>query len=57
MLKLVAEDYPLTWTEVDIEEDEECHEKYMLMIPVIEREGSVVLYGSFGYVDIVDMVE
>lgn len=57
MLQLVQEDYPLTWTEVDIEKDDESHEKYMLMIPVIEKEGAVLLYGSIGYIDILEFFE
>ncbi|MEK5068571.1 glutaredoxin family protein [Sporosarcina sp. FSL K6-1508] len=52
MMKLVQEDFPLTWTKVDIETDDESHEKYMLMIPVIEKDNTVLLYGSIGYVDI-----
>jgi glutaredoxin len=56
MMKLVQEDYPFTWTKVDIETDDESHEKYMLMIPVIEINGVPVLYGSIGYVDIVDLL-
>lgn len=55
MMKLVQEDFPLTWTKVDIETDDESHELYMLMIPVIEIDSVPVLYGSIGYVDIVDL--
>ncbi len=55
MMKLVQEDFPLTWTEVNIETDDESHEKYMLMIPVIEKDGNVVLYGSIGYVDLIGL--
>ncbi|MER2089079.1 MAG: glutaredoxin family protein [Sporosarcina sp.] len=55
MMKLVQEDHPLTWTQVNIETDDESHEKYMLMIPVIEKDGEPVLYGSIGYLDIIDL--
>ncbi|MCM3745346.1 glutaredoxin family protein [Sporosarcina luteola] len=55
MMKLVQEDYPLTWSTIDIETDDESHEKYMLMIPVIEKEGEVLLYGSIGYIDLIDL--
>ena len=55
MMKLAQEDFPLTWTEVDIQTNDEIHEKYMLMIPVIEKNGEVVLFGNIGYVDIVEL--
>lgn len=55
MMKLVQEDFPLTWTKVDIETDDKSHEKYMFLIPVIEKNGDVMLYGSIGYTDIIDL--
>ena len=55
MMQLAQEDVPLTWTEVNIEEDDEVHEKYMLMIPVIEVNGNVALFGSIGYVDVLEL--
>ncbi len=55
MMKLAQEDFPLTWTKVDIETDDESHEKYMLMIPVIERNGDALLHGSIDYMDIIDL--
>ena len=55
MMKIVEEDYPLTWTTVDIRSDDKIHEKYMLMVPVIEKNGEVVLFGNIGYVDIVTL--
>jgi glutaredoxin len=55
MMQLVQEDYPLTWTEIDIQSDDEIHEKYMLMVPVIEKDGDVLLYGNIGFVDIVEL--
>lgn len=57
MMKLVQEDYPLTWDEVNIEMDDESHEKYMLMIPVLEKDGDVLLFGSIGYVEIINLYE
>lgn len=55
MMVLAAEDFPFTWTTIDIETDDELHEKYMLMIPVIEKGGDVLLYGNIGFVDIVSL--
>ena len=55
MMKLAQEDYPFSWTEIDIEADDDIHEKYMLMVPVIEKDGDVLLYGNIGYVDVVGL--
>jgi glutaredoxin len=55
MMQLVQEDFPFTWTEIDIQSDDEIHEKYMLMVPVIEKDGDVLLYGKIGFVDIVEL--
>lgn len=57
MMKLVKEDYPLTWTTVDIQLDDEIHEKYMLMVPVLEKEGEVLMYGNIGYAELVILLE
>ncbi|MBE1554871.1 glutaredoxin family protein [Sporosarcina limicola] len=55
MLQLAQEDVALTWTEINIEDDDDSHEKYMLMIPVIEKDGEVLLHGSIGYVDVLEL--
>ncbi|MGG0666935.1 glutaredoxin family protein [Lederbergia citrisecunda] len=57
MMKLVQEDFPLTWSTIDIETDDESHEKYMMMIPVVEKDGEVLVYGSIGYIDLIDLFE
>lgn len=57
MMKLVQEDYPLTWTTVDIRSDDTIHEKYMLMVPVLEKDGEVIMYGNINYVDLVLLIE
>ncbi|MDS9472695.1 glutaredoxin family protein [Sporosarcina pasteurii] len=57
MMKLAQEDYPFTWTSVDIQTDDDIHEKYMLMVPVLEKDGEVLLYGNIGYIDLVDLFE
>ncbi|MTD31685.1 glutaredoxin family protein [Planomicrobium sp. YIM 101495] len=54
MLGLVQEDFPVEWNEVNIERDDVLHEKYMLMIPVLERDGEIVLYGNIGYADLIE---
>lgn len=57
MLNLVQEDFPVDYKEVNIEEDEQLHEKYMLMIPVLEQEDEVLLYGNIGYADLLEALE
>ena len=57
MLKLVQEEYTFTWSTIDIRADDAIHEKYMLMVPVIEYEEKVVVYGNIGYVDVVLFME
>lgn len=57
MLKLVQEEYAFTWSTIDIRADDAIHEKYMLMVPVIEYEEKVVVYGNIGYVDVVLFME
>ena len=57
MMKLIQEDYPLTWTTVNIEEDDNKHEQYMLMIPVVEKEDTVLCSGNISYIDLVSLFE
>lgn len=57
MMKLVQEEYDFSWSTVDIRSDDEIHEKYLLMVPVIEIDGEVALYGNIGYVDLVLSLE
>jgi len=55
MMQLVQEDFPFTWTEIDIQTDDELHEQYMLMVPVIEKNGEVLLSGNIGYIELVEL--
>jgi len=57
MLELVREDFPFEYKEVDIESDDAIHEKYMLMIPVVEKDGQVVIYGNIGYIELLEALE
>jgi len=57
MLELVAEDIPLHIQELNIEDDEQIHEKYMLMIPVIEYKGSIIQYGNIDYATLYEALE
>ncbi|WP_146553652.1 glutaredoxin family protein [Rummeliibacillus sp. SL167] len=53
-LNLVREDIPFEMTEVNIEEDDAIHEKYMLMIPVVEKDGQIIQYGALDYVTLLE---
>lgn len=57
MMHLVQEEYRFTWSTVDIRTDDQLHEKYMLMVPVIEYNEEVALYGNIGYVDLMLFME
>ncbi|MDX1807379.1 MAG: glutaredoxin family protein [Paenisporosarcina sp.] len=49
MLELVKEDIYLDVEEINIEEDDELHEKYLLRIPVIESKGQIIQEGRIDY--------
>lgn len=57
MLQLVQEDFELDVQEVDIESDEALHEKYMLMIPVVEKDSKTIIYGNIGYIELLEALE
>ncbi|SDO03842.1 Glutaredoxin-like domain [Psychrobacillus sp. OK028] len=54
MLKLVREDVEFEINEINIEKDDALHEKYMLMIPVIELEDKIIQYGQVDYATILE---
>ncbi|MGE6488951.1 glutaredoxin family protein [Paenisporosarcina sp. NPDC076898] len=49
MLELVKEDVVLHIEEINIEDNDDIHEKFLLRIPVIEREGVVIQEGRVDY--------
>ena len=49
-LTLVQEDIPFKIEILNIEDDDALHEKYMFMIPVVEKDGQVIQYGQLDYV-------
>lgn len=55
-LKLVQEELGFSIEIIDIEQDEAIHEKYMLMIPVVEKDGSVIQYGNIDYVTLMEQL-
>ncbi|TWT24335.1 glutaredoxin family protein [Planomicrobium sp. CPCC 101110] len=57
MIGLVQEDFPLEYQEINIETDHDLHEKYMLMIPVLEKDRKILLYGNIGYADLLGALD
>lgn len=51
-LKLVQEDMDFELEVINIEENEQLHEKYMLMIPVVEKDNEIIQYGNLDYVNL-----
>ena len=49
-LRLVQEDIPFKIEILNIEDDDALHEKYMLMVPVVEKDGNIIQYGQLDYV-------
>jgi len=56
ILALVAEDVALDVTYINIEEDDELHEKYLIMIPVVTKGEEVIQYGQLDYLTLLDAV-
>lgn len=54
LLKLVQEDANFEIEIKNIEEDDALHEKYMLMIPVVEKSGSIIQYGQLDYITLLE---
>lgn len=54
LLKLVQEDVPFTIEEINIETDDLLHERFMLMIPVVEKNGEIIQYGALDYVTLLE---
>ncbi|MGE7919997.1 glutaredoxin family protein [Viridibacillus sp. NPDC093762] len=54
LLKLVQEDVSFTIEEINIETDDSLHEQFMLMIPVVEKNGEIVQYGALDYVTLLE---
>lgn len=49
ILKLVQEDIPFQIEQINIEENDALHEKFMVMIPVVELNGDVIQFGRLDY--------
>jgi predicted thioredoxin/glutaredoxin len=50
ILKLVQDDIHFEIEIINIEDDDDIHEKYMLMIPVVVKDGEIIQYGQLDYV-------
>ncbi|MFC7688175.1 glutaredoxin family protein [Ureibacillus sp. GCM10028918] len=56
-LKLLQSDFQLEIEIINIEENEALHEKYMLMIPVVEKDGQILQYGNLDYVTLYEALQ
>ena len=56
ILALVAEDVALDVTYINIEENDELHEIYLIMIPVVVKGEEVIQYGQLDYLTLLDAV-
>lgn len=56
MMRLVQQEIPFEFATVDIEQDEDLHERYMMMIPVLEKDGEMIQYGILDYETIIEAV-
>ena len=54
LLRLVEEDVQLDIEEINIEDDDQIHEKYLLRIPVIVSNGEVIQEGRIDYPTLVE---
>lgn len=54
MMQLVQEDVDFELEIINIETNDELHEKYMLMIPVVEIDNEIIQYGQIDYPTILE---
>ncbi|WP_232026049.1 glutaredoxin family protein [Kurthia zopfii] len=57
LLLLVQEDKEFDIVEVNIEDDDELHEKYMMKIPVVEQNGQIIQSGLLDYITLLEEIE
>lgn len=57
LLKLVQESKDFTIEVINIEEDEDLHERYLLQIPVVMQNGRMIQSGLLDYVTLLDEIE
>lgn len=51
-LDFLSRKLPIEIEQIDIEKDDELHEKYQLVIPVVEVEGKIIAYGTVSSIDL-----
>lgn len=57
LLKLVQEEKGFAIEEINIEEDDDLHERYLMQIPVVMQDGRIVQTGLLDYVTLLDEIE
>lgn len=56
-LQIVQQEISFTYEEINIEQDPVLHERFCLMIPVVEKDGRTLQYGHIDYVTILEALE
>ncbi|HWK23277.1 MAG TPA: glutaredoxin family protein [Ureibacillus sp.] len=56
-LKLLQSDFQFEMNIINIEENDDLHAKYMLMIPVVEKDDEVLQYGHLDYVTLYEALQ
>lgn len=57
LLKLVQEEKGFTIEVVNIEEDDELHERYMMQIPVVIQNGKIIQSGLLDYFTLYEEIQ
>lgn len=57
LLKLVQEEKGFEIEVINIEEDDELHEEYLMRIPVVMQNGRIVQAGLLDYVTLLDEIQ
>lgn len=57
LLKIIQLEKTFTIEVVNIEEDDELHEKYMMYIPVVEQNGEIIQSGLLDYITLLEGIK
>lgn len=57
LLKIIQLEKTFTIEVINIEEDDDLHEKYMMHIPVVEQNGKIIQSGLLDYVTLLEGIE
>lgn len=52
LLHILQQDVPFTLEEINIEHDDALHEQWMLLIPAVVHEGTIIQHGALDYIEL-----